>query len=110
MLAATPSKATTETLTRRASDGAVFALSSIGGVEYRVDLAAGTCQCAGFQFRGSCRHLAAATERYSPKPSGTPCHLCQNPFATGVDSRRIGGGQSLDRPICKLGDPGDHAA
>jgi hypothetical protein len=110
MLAATPSKATTETLTRRASDGAVFALSSIGGVEYCVTLSPASCQCQGFAFRGCCRHIVAATERYSPKPSGTPCHICGNVYATGHDYRYVGGGREIDLPICKLGDPGDHAA
>jgi hypothetical protein len=106
----TATRTSKPTLTRRAASGAIFAASSIGGLEYRLDLAAGTCECQGFAFRGGCRHLAAATERYAPKPSGTPCHICGNPFATGIDSRRIGGGQYLDRPICRLGDPGDHAA
>jgi hypothetical protein len=100
----------TETLTRRTADGTIHALSSVGGVEYRVTLSPASCQCQGFAFRGCCRHLAAAAERYSPKPSGTPCHICGNPFATGIDSRRIGGGGSVDLPLCRLGDPGDHAA
>lgn len=103
-------KASRETLTRISETGTILALSSIGGVEYVVTLSPASCQCTGFTFRQTCRHLTAATERYAPKPSGTPCHLCGNVYATGTDSRRIGGGGSIDRPICRLGDVGDHAA
>jgi hypothetical protein len=110
MVASTLTRKSTETLTGRTANGAILALSSAGGVEYVVSLSPASCQCAGFSFRQTCRHLAAATERYNPKPSGTPCHICGNVYATGVDSRRIGGSQSLNRPICKLGDPGDHVA
>jgi hypothetical protein len=111
-----------ETLTRRLADGTILALSSIGGVEYVVSLSPASCQCQGFAFRGCCRHLVAAQERYAPQPSAAQeagvvaflqanaCHICGNPLATGHDYRRIGGGRELDLPICRAGDVGDHAA
>lgn len=112
---------TPKTLTRRATNGTIFALSSDGYTEYAITLAPASCACVGFAQRGSCRHLAAAQARYAtPTPAQTAevvaflsanaCHICGNVFATGVDSRRIGGGQYLDRPICKLGDFNDHGA
>ena len=72
MTTATRTKPTTETLTRRTSTGLVFALSSDGVTEYRISLDAATCTCTGYAYRGTCRHLVAAQQRYAE----TGCAAC----------------------------------
>lgn len=71
MTTATRTAQSTETLTRRTADGTILALSSAGGVEYRVSLSPASCQCVGFSYRQTCRHLVAAQQRYS-EPAGCP--------------------------------------
>jgi len=103
MTTATRTKPTTETLTRRTSTGLVFALSSIGGVEYVVSLSPASCQCAGFTFRRTCRHLTAAQTRYAADDNRRPCNRC-GALTDGHLYRHVGGGRDQDLPLCKAGE------
>ena len=72
MTTITRSKSTTrETWTRRTPQGDILALSSDGSTIYRVTLAPDACECPGFAWRKTCRHLDAARARYA-EPAGCP--------------------------------------
>jgi hypothetical protein len=66
-------------LLRRRSDGQVEALSSDGTTVYTLRLGADLhCECRGFSYRGWCRHVDAASQRYAalwPRPE-PPTPVC----------------------------------
>jgi hypothetical protein len=58
------------------ADGSIIALSrSEPGRTYRVELAPLSCECPGFQYRGSCYHTVAAVERFTEVES-VVCWSC----------------------------------
>jgi hypothetical protein len=79
-------------LLRRRGDGMVEALSSDGSTIYTLRLGADLhCQCQGFSYRGWCRHLEAASQRYAafwPVPSAiadTPRPVCLRTVKASID-------------------------
>jgi hypothetical protein len=75
-------------------DGSIFAMSlSQPGVTYLVQLDPASCQCPGFQHRGSCCHLAAALARF-----GRACEWCRS--HTNVQVYRSGWCNGAEVALC----------